>query len=260
MSMTPKCFGQVLLSSRDLDPIYVMLRRAELDQDTLKRWLLAYWCYYSAGVASRIAESKDFWAEMWKAHNEKWPRGAERRHFRGETSYNALLCLQSTDATPEQIVDHMTNEPDFQGIARRVQQFTAFGPWIAWKIADMAERVLHLEVDFSNAELGIYRDPVHGAALVLTGDEFYPISPDELRGVVDNMAADFHSFSAPPWYDRPVNVQEVETVLCKYKSYCHGHYPPGKDTREVYHGLHGWGNLATSLRKCMPRTPLKWKC
>lgn len=259
MTMTPTCFGRVLISSRDLDPIYVMLHRADLDPDTLKRWMLAYWCYYSAGVASFIAESPDFWNSMWRAHNEKWPRGAERRHFRGEVSLKALSCLRSTEATPEQIVDHMTGAPDLAGIINRVQEFSGFGPWIAWKIADMAERVLHLPVDFSQANLGMYRDPVMGAALVLTGDEHYPITPDELQGVVDNMTHEFSNYSAPPYYDRPINVQEIETCLCKYKSYRHGHYPPGKDTKEVYHAMKGWGPLASRLRKYMPDTPLRWR-
>lgn len=257
--MSYQCFGKILLSSRDLDPIYVMLHDANMDRDMLKRWLLAYWCYYSAGVSSHIAEADDFWAELWRAHNEKWPRGAERRHFRGETSYKALLCLQSTDATPEQIVDYMTGADNFQDISRRVQQFDGFGPWIAWKVADMAERVLHLEVDFSNANLGIYKDPVHGAALVLTGDENYPINPDELQGVVDDVVYVMRDFASPPWYDRSVNIQEAETVLCKYKSYCHGHYPPGKDTKEVYHGMKGWGKLSSRLRRHLPKHPLTWR-
>lgn len=260
MVMTPQCFGQVLIGSGDLDPIYIMLHEANLDSNTLKRWLLAYWCYYSAGVASRIAESSDFWGDMWQAHNLRWPRGAERRHFRGDVSRKALVCLQSTGTTPERIVDHMTGGSDLSGIINRVQQYSGFGPWISWKIADMAERVLHLNVDFTHANLGMYRDPVKGAALVLTGDEDYPISPDELQSVVDNMTVAFRDYSAPPYYDRPINVQEVETVLCKYKSYCHGHYPPGKDTREVYHGLHGWGKLASQLRPYLPKRPRTWRC
>jgi hypothetical protein len=55
------------------------------------------------------------------------------------------------------------------------------------------------------------------------------------------------SLYAPPARDRLVNVQECETVLCKYKSHINGHYPPGKDTLEVLHGLKEarWDNPIT---------------
>lgn len=36
---------------------------------------------------------------------------------------------------------------------------------------------------------------------------------------------------------RMVLVQEVETVLCKWKAHRNGHYPPGKDTRELRQAL-----------------------
>ena len=57
---------------------------------------------------------------------------------------------------------------------------------------------------------------------------------------------------APPFHDRPVGVQEVETIFCKWKSHVKGHYPLGKDTRELHHGLQGWGALAEKLRKVLP--------
>src|SRR5689334_9165626 len=74
-------FGNDLLDTLDLDPVYVALHRARLDRATLKRWLLAYLCFYHGGVASRLASAKDFHLEARKAHDEKWPRGRERRHF-----------------------------------------------------------------------------------------------------------------------------------------------------------------------------------
>ena len=32
---------------------------------------------------------------------------------------------------------------------------------------------------------------------------------------------------APPEYERAINMQEIETCLCKYHSYYHGHYKGG---------------------------------
>jgi hypothetical protein len=52
---------------------------------------------------------------------------------------------------------------------------------------------------------------------------------------------------APPFQDRPINIQEVETVLCKYKAHCYGFYPYGNDTVHVAKALDGWGDLAQSM-------------
>ena len=44
----------------------------------------------------------------------------------------------------------------------------------------------------------------------------------------------------PPLYDRPIGLQEVETVLCKWKSHLNGHYPLYNDTDEINHGMINW--------------------
>ncbi|GAG17632.1 unnamed protein product, partial [marine sediment metagenome] len=43
-------------------------------------------------------------------------------------------------------------------------------------------------------------------------------------------------------------LQEVETVLCKWKSHMNGCYPMGKDTREITEGLAPWAGY-TSVRE-----------
>jgi hypothetical protein len=73
-----------------------------------------------------------------------------------------------------------------------------------------------------------------------------------ISGVVPILERKFSSFTAPPRYDRPVGVQECETILCKWHSHLNGHYPVGKDSREILEHLRGWGNLAESLQKYVP--------
>ena len=229
-------FGVDLITTYDLDPIYPMVVAADLDDSTLKKWLLAYWCYYDAGVASRIAESKDFYMAMKQGVAEGWPRGMERRYFYSKQAMNCINGLIEA-GKPEEIVDFMTQYDDFQSLSDAVISFTGFGPWMAWKIGDMAERVLQIDVDFSNSELGIYKDPLQGAAYIKCGDKNYPISLDELHGVCETMEDDFSLYLAPPFLDRPINIQEVETVLCKYKAHCFGHYPYGNDTIHIAKAL-----------------------
>ena len=73
-----------------------------------------------------------------------------------------------------------------------------------------------------------------------------------LPEVINLLIKAFDTCQAPPRYERAVNVQEVETILCKWKSHQHGHYPVGKDLHEVDKHLKGWGNLARRLRSCLP--------
>lgn len=242
--------GHDLIITQDLDPIYTIVAASDMSENMLKRWLLAYWCYYHAGVASYVAEgdSRQFYDRMWSGLDDKWPRGMERRYFYGQQAANLLNGLENY-GSPEKVVDTMTGHQDFQSIAVAVEEFTGFGPWMSWKIADMAERVLCYDVDFSNTSLAIYKDPVMGAAFILTGDKGYKLSKEELESVVDDMESQLSYLDAPPYYDRPVNIQEIETVLCKYKAHCYGFYPLGNDTHHIHKGFEkrNWGDLAKAL-------------
>jgi len=244
-------FGQHLLETGDLDPVYIMLVESGLHRDPprLQRWCLAYWCFYHVGVASRIAEAspRQFYRLMKQADRQRWPRGAERRHFRGRTSANGIDCLHKF-GSPEKVVEYMLEPCTFSGITERVKEFSGFGPWIAFKIADMAHSVFGLDVDYSDCTLGIYKDPRQGAALILHGDWRAPITDKELQRVVNKLQRQFKNYLAPPFYKRPVGVMEVETILCKYKSHYKGRYPLFKDSREIYEALEGWGDLAEELR------------
>ena len=89
-------FGQKLIDTLDLDPVYVLLAHSNLPQGHLDHWLMAYWCFYHAGAACYIASRprEEFWDWMERAAanrveepcplggnavNGGWPRGHERR-------------------------------------------------------------------------------------------------------------------------------------------------------------------------------------
>lgn len=280
-------FGDALLRTQDLDPVYVAIAAANLDQPTLARLSLAYWCFYSLGTAARLAEIKQpqkYWEAMMTAaindgHNpdgsKPWPRGAERRHFRGAQAVQAMgELLQKYGAKDAQRAVAQFIQPDgkvsptYKSVAESVQSHRGFGQWIAFKIADMSERVLGYPTDFTDCHLGIYKDPRQGAAVAyiescIVKDIFgvyrdqpwnYPIDDKELTQTVDHYVTLWRKkrAKAPGGKPRLVNVQEIETIFCKYKSHLKGHYPVGKDTREIHHGLTGWGDLASQLQRGLP--------
>lgn len=284
--MTIEDFGANLLKTGDLDPVYNALFNAQLPAPTLDRVCVAYWCFYHLGAAAYIAEKGktpgDFKLLMTQAaanverpkirpEGERWPRAAERRHFRGEQAVRAVGELVYKYKTATHMMNGLVNagpNMTYASVTRAAESHRGFGQWIGWKIADMAERVLGFPVDFSDASLGIYKDPRQGAALAYylredtaghmvdnyRGEPWkYPIGDADMKTTVDYYVKHFRRFKAPPHGDRPVNVQEVETIFCKYKSHYKGHYPLGKDIREVGHGLEGWGDLAAQLKAGLPQ-------
>lgn len=311
-------FGAQLLESGDLDPLYIALTRAELDENTLKRWLLAYWCLYSAGEASYLAQFEGplffHWLEIAArnevrspvARNEKptplnrWCRGHERRHWRG---VNALRSFTNLNARygrrPESFVDYVAGgAPKFYAVSGRVQEHASFGPWIAFKVADMLDRVLGIPVSFEQAEVFMFDSPREAALdlwwlrsedakaaraeiLDATGVDLgdnvdWNARPGDGNGATgcilgkDAQAAAVQSsvdylvkafsvgWMAPPRFDRPIGLQEVETILCKWKSHRNGHYPLWNDVDEIRVGLFRWryvSPIAEKLYQAMPARP-----
>lgn len=274
-------FGAALVTTGDLDPVYLMLNAGSQDPDTTARWCLAFWMFYHAGVASAIAEhsGEAFWETVWKAQNDKWPRGTERRHFKAKNSQTSIAYLQGRFPMPEDAIGWLAGYPTWEEMVEeappegvvykdmmdRAQTWVGFGPWIAFKIADMMDCVMGVPVDFFGSEADFFEDPQKGAAWVhaLTLDP--KANVDVLRAwweempkgeknaitklVTRDLLREFKGLVGPD--GRPVRVQEVETVLCKYKSHLNGHYPIGKDTKEVLAGLSGWGKLATHLQAAL---------
>lgn len=256
-----KGFGTQLIETEDLDPVYCALYNAFLPDAQLKRLLVAYFLFYSLGGAARLseAEGKDFWYEMKLAAantqpidgqpTERFPRGAERRHFRGQKCIDAVNWFaHQAPKRPECLIDELTraknrrNSLPARVVMERVQEWPMCGGWIAFKAADIIERVLGVPITFEEDLTIIYDEP-RAALDLLPGD---PLATT--RALVGY----FSDYLAPPRLDRFCNIAEVETVLCKTKSHWNKRYWIGKDIKEVRHGLEGWGITAKRLLKAAP--------
>jgi hypothetical protein len=262
--MDIRTFGEALLHTQDLDPVYVMLHGARMDRAQLERWCVAYWCFYHAGAASWLSEleGEEYWTWMLRAAQnaapppakpgERWPRASERRYFRGPKCIKAVEWMANRWERPEDLVDHLVGMSQPIGevrtensVMRAVAELPLFGPWIGFKVADMMERVLGMRVKFS-PDIGlIYKEPRAALELLREGGKSAELAYAEV-------SQHFAQFPAPPDLERPCGPQEVETILCKWKSHVGGHYPVGKDVREVGHALQGWGGTAFHLFKMLP--------
>lgn len=247
-----KEFGTALITSGDLDPVYIAVHEARLTPIMRDRFLVAYWCFYHCGVSAWIADQANFWDAMLQAavNNGKvksFPRGTERRHFRGNLACKSVTYLSRRYFAASEMVGYICGERSparFVDVYERACEHIGFGPWIAFKIADMIDRCGVSPVRFNGAEMFMFKDPTLGADLYRTKYNCEGWSREE---VVKHLVEMFSCHKAPPMYDRPISVAEIETCLCKWKSHLNGHYPIGKDIKEVLHGLVGWGKTADKL-------------
>lgn len=284
-----EAFGAQLLQSRDLDPIYVALHKQFVGPagsiPQLKRWMVAYWCFYHAGQASYISEAEgaEFWSRMREcARNEalspigeRWQRGHERRHFRGDAASKAVRTMMGRYLDgPEALVDMILGpEPAcgyqplrFSEVSERAQDLPLFGPWIGFKVADMVDRVLGIKVVFNEGDVftPMFKDPTKAAVKLwclkagLSEDAKPKDEQKAVHDVVAYLIDHFKKFKAPPLGDRPVGIQEVETILCKWKSHMNGHYPLFNDIDEIRTGVEPWmtvSETAAEFLAAMPSRP-----
>jgi hypothetical protein len=270
-------FGTMLLDTEDLDPLYVALVGAQMPEDQMKRWLFAYWCCYHAGTSCYISESPTpevYWSRMLEmASNQnpnplgtRWPRGHERRHFRGGKAMDAVVDYCAMGGTPENLVDDFIGprgqeKVPYAHLRARVTKLPQFGPWIAFKVADMLERVLGVPVDFSEADVLMFDQP-YKSALQVFSEDWKMMTTDDgpsiVKFVAHTLGARFGTRVAPPVTERDprmVGLQEVETILCKWKSHKSGHYPVGIDSHDLREGLQLWAKVSPTAAQMLSVAP-----
>lgn len=262
-------FGRQTIRSGDLDPLYIALNRVEWGEPSQRdRWLLAYWCLYHAGASSYLSEQPDdkFWHELkTAARNEPgmspvgdlWPRGKERRHWRGAAAINSAQHLYGRFRTPSDCVAYLCaidadeRPSDPVPVMRRAQTLGGFGPWISFKVADMLDAMAVRDLDFTEAAVFMFEQPQQAALEVWRAQMGLPPTakpkdPGVVRdGVVKWLLEQFSDLKCPHRPDRGIRLQEVETVLCKWKSHRSGHYPLGNDIGEIGEGLEPWTAVST---------------
>jgi hypothetical protein len=251
-------FGSRLIETRDLDPLYCALAEAPLDREQLKRWLLAYWCFYHVGVASFLSErtGSRYWDTMRLAAENKpliglaqkgrvqnWPRGTERRHFRGPVTLDAVNALQERGT---EWVDVLSRCESVREIERELETVPLFGPWIAFKIGDMLERIVDGQCKIGPDLLAFYKEPRKMLNMIAEGHG------EQEAVALSRMLEVLVGLDAPPKLDRKCGPAELETICCKFKSSLKGHYRIGKDIADQTSALRGWGDVAQEIAQHYP--------
>lgn len=250
-------FGQLMISTKDLDPLYVGLKGAKLPEKQLYRWLSAYMMFYHVGLSSWLSEheGKDFGKVCLEAAKNittsptggRWPRASERRHFRGGKCVTSTDKMFGDNGHPEVWVESLSNCKTEKEVIKEVSKWPMHGAWAGFKMADLLETVLDLPIKFDE-DLGImYEEP--RAALDILHKE------DPSKTVLEHyqeLGLWIRQFETPHPSNRRCGPQELETVCCKWKSYLGNHYFIGKDIKEHRHSLIGWGQTAEKLLEAYP--------
>ena len=267
----PVEWGRQLILTEDHDPLYSSLVRWEVNGARRRRFMLAYWCCYSVGASWWISAQTGtrFWEWLAVAAEnvrgprdhkicdvERWPRAHERRHWRGQKCIDSVKWLSTRFRHPEEAVLSLEGSRTAGAVGAAMKDWPQFGPWIAFKAADMLERILGVPVTFSNDLTSMYEDPRKGAEMMAPY-----LGVDTPQEVTDRLLAEYEYIRAPGVGDRPdhisarlCNVQEVETVLCKWKSARGGHYWLGSDTKSHRDELSVWGAIDLLDAYPKPRT------
>lgn len=241
----PIAWGRKLIETEDHDPLYTGLVNWNVKDSRKRRFLLAYWCCYSVGAPhymSRFAGDR-FWEILLDAaknvteapYGGRWPRAHERRHWRGQKAVDSAIWLRNHYNAPEYAVIELENFQTLQDVEKQITCWPQFGPWIAFKAADMLERVMGCSIRFPDDLVSMYKDPQQGAELAAK-----TIGAYDGEQVVEMMKSAYADCMIPGKEPRRAGIQEIETVLCKWKSAKNGKYWIGADTASHRAELENW--------------------
>lgn len=265
-------FGRHLFKSGDLDPIYLGLQQVEFDSRQLARWLIAYWTFYNAGFACYASafEGSAFWCVLEIAaenttltpFGKRWPRGAERRHFRARAAIEAVQALKARyGVKPEDMLEMLcTGSLAVGEVIKRALDHVGFGPWIGFKIADMLDAVwVPGQILQNDLSLFLYDTPRQSIDECYANDVLERLprpNMDRYEYAMSWLEVQLRDCRVPHKPKSPPDWFSLETVWCKHLSHKHGFYHLYKDTDEIAHGLQLWCACASAASRFMQGLPV----
>lgn len=233
-------FGKTMLGYSDHDFSHVAMANAAWTRQETDMVFLAYRFFMHIGTACWIADAgsvEGFWQRL-EAEYDTLPRKIDRHQTRGVSGWRTINQVRAISDDPSKVLDFWY--PDgatYTDVYPKIMAVHDWGKSNAWHNFDMAERTLpqrHLRaVTLREAELYMYDYPWEVLATYV--DENYQTS----SAVAARMLAEFDRAGVvtPPFGDRPISMQELETVLCRYRKYRKGGYVFGKDKKTVIKNL-----------------------
>lgn len=271
--LSPLEFAEHLLTSGDLDPVYIALNASGFDSGQKLRWLVAYIAFYHCGAASWLSERKgaSFWEAMAVAAQNtdlaptggRWPRGHERRHFRGHTADVAIAEWAAMHSEPETMMPAIAPERGMlvARVMTNAQRYYSVGSWLAFKIADLADACMDRQVNQSDVAPFLYKTPLDSLVAMFEQRAGCAVDGDKRAAAVLQaawLANELRKHTIPHKPCEPLDWFVIETIACKYASHLSGHYPLHNDIVDIASGLMDWAPVsqaAAQFMAAMPKMP-----
>jgi hypothetical protein len=200
-------FGETLIKTEDLDPAYVGLYKAHLPEPQLIRLFVSYLLFYNLGLAAWLSEQENYWSAVENAAINvepsplglRWPRGTERRHFRGDKAVSAVRTLAKS--SPESLYAPLKKARWLAAVATIVGSWPMCGPWASFKAADLLQCVADIPIRFPVDTCLMYKEPRAGLEM-LAADACFEAKDRSLESIYRKLIEHFQQHKTPPSYGR----------------------------------------------------------
>lgn len=254
-------FGDAKLRLKDIDPLYWAVHNAGMDEVWKCAYTVAFVTFDLAGLAASITDTweggKRTWRAYWGAMHmavDQTKRGAPRRYFRGQVAHEALYWLEARYGNPVKMLAALKGT--FNEAEAEMKAWPQFGPTAYFKLADMAERVCGVPIDFEVITPKQLMSNVQVTKGVVKALEDMPVLTRTAEDLFESMRRYKWATKAGPGYDRKLGMQEFETILCYYShDDAHNRHMPGMDIHNIAAELGGWGATADKLQMALPWQP-----
>jgi hypothetical protein len=213
-------FSEVLIQTGEIDPSYYMLysarRYSSYGEEWVKRFCVAYLLFYHTGTAAKAAdcEGADFWRCLKDAWENTRSRGPERRHFRGDKSWEALkFCSQYHPNKPEDMFDYPRPASNYRRFHAAASKYPQFGNYFIWKWNDFSTCVFDDVRTLADCESYLPDVPKKALQRVWP-DRHWQNSFEYLTDLISDIP---EPFCITP--RRMCGPQEAETIACSIKGY-----------------------------------------
>lgn len=256
MKMSCEQFAKEIVTSQDLDPDYYFLsqvfKKLNLSDEERARWIVLKTVVYNSCSEAEIFFSlRSFEDVEYGAERRKHKRYAQR--FYDSFKNHAI----GRSASVARFFKHLNTDATYS--LQALQKIDGVGPWASWKCLDLCERVLDIPINFTTVDFRVaYEYPLKGILMLSDITEDVKLLQSDLiyqkclnSAVIQIGKA--RELMAPPSRNRRLNLQEYETIFCKYHSYLHGHYEPGEDLARLRKRITSSPfEPVRSLQDCLP--------
>lgn len=261
----------------DIDPIYTMIRNADMTDDEKKRMMFAHLMVYDLKSSIALADVKDdnMFYDNVKTLFETGKVGKDRKDVASrETNvksrtFGTMIPKMKTKSPEEwvqQAIDETINTKSWGSSLKASQNIPTFGEYFGFKLADMIETIFDIK-DY-NVRWGkefhdsLPRGALTGFEMVRTGSTHKFRSKEEIRKCplmvkfFEQEAEFFSEYACPQHETRRIGVQEIETFLCDYRKFKKGTLKPGDKVLKLKEGIDHNINLETATKLYVGAEPL----